>query len=104
MTLRVKDIPVLYTPYIYFPIDDRRQSGFLPPTIGTGSDTGFMLVTPYYFNLAPNYDATLYPRYMAKHGLLMEGEFRYLTKSSEGQFGAASVSYTHLTLPTNREV
>ncbi|WP_223502327.1 LPS-assembly protein LptD [Pseudomonas sp. BF-R-24] len=89
VTLRVKDIPVLYTPYIYFPIDDRRQSGFLPPTIGTGSDTGFMLVTPYYFNLAPNYDATLYPRYMEKHGLLMEGEFRYLTKSSEGQFGAA---------------
>jgi LPS-assembly protein len=89
VTLRVKDIPVLYTPYIYFPIDDRRQSGFLPPTIGTGSDTGFMLVTPYYFNLAPNYDATLYPRYMEKHGLLMEGEFRYLTKSSEGQFGGA---------------
>jgi LPS-assembly protein len=89
VTLRVKDIPILYTPYIYFPIDDRRQSGFLPPTIGTGSDTGFMLVTPYYFNLAPNYDATLYPRYMEKHGLLMEGEFRYLTKSSEGQFGGA---------------
>ena len=89
VTLRVKDIPVLYTPYIYFPIDDRRQSGFLPPTIGTGSDTGFLLVTPYYFNLAPNYDATLYPRYMTKRGLLMEGEFRYLTESSEGQFGAA---------------
>ncbi|VVP08253.1 LPS-assembly protein LptD [Pseudomonas fluorescens] len=92
VTLRVKDIPVLYTPYIYFPIDDRRQSGFLPPTIGTGSDTGFMLVTPYYFNLAPNYDATLYPRYMEKHGLLMEGEFRYLTQSSEGQFGGAYLS------------
>ncbi|UQS90251.1 hypothetical protein M5C90_01545 [Pseudomonas chlororaphis subsp. piscium] len=89
VTLRVKDIPILYTPYIYFPIDDRRQSGFLPPTIGSGSDTGFMLVTPYYFNLAPNYDATLYPRYMSKRGMLMEGEFRYLTKSSEGQFGAA---------------
>lgn len=89
VTLRVKDIPILYTPYIYFPIDDRRQSGFLPPTIGTSTDTGFMLVTPYYFNLAPNYDATLYPRYMSKRGMLVEGEFRYLTKSSEGQFGAA---------------
>jgi LPS-assembly protein len=88
-TLRVHDIPVLYTPYIYFPIDDRRQSGFLPPTIGASSDTGFSLLTPYYFNLAPNYDATLYPTYMAKRGLLLEGEFRYLTKSSEGQFGAA---------------
>ncbi|TDV49058.1 LPS-assembly protein [Pseudomonas graminis] len=88
-TLRVHDIPILYTPYIYFPIDDRRQSGFLPPTIGTGSDTGFSLLTPYYFNLAPNYDATLYPTYMAKRGMLLEGEFRYLTKTSEGQFGAA---------------
>ncbi|MFJ2984200.1 MULTISPECIES: LPS-assembly protein LptD [unclassified Pseudomonas] len=89
VTLRVKDFPVFYTPYIYFPIDDRRQSGFLPPSFSSTSDTGFMLVTPYYFNLAPNYDATLYPRYMTKRGLLMEGEFRYLTKSSEGQFGGA---------------
>ena len=89
VTLRVKDIPVFYTPYIYFPIDERRQSGFLPPSFSSSTDTGFMLVTPYYFNLAPNYDATLYPRYMTKRGLLMEGEFRYLTESSEGQFGAA---------------
>nr|WP_314492280.1 LPS-assembly protein LptD [uncultured Pseudomonas sp.] len=87
VTLRVKDIPVFYTPYIYFPIDDRRQSGFLPPSFSTSSDSGFTLVTPYYFNLAPNYDATLYPRYMTKRGMLMEGEFRYLTESSEGQFG-----------------
>jgi LPS-assembly protein len=89
VTLRVKDVPVFYTPYIYFPIDDRRQSGFLPPTIASDSDSGMTLVTPYYFNLAPNYDATLYPRYMTKRGLLMEGEFRYLTKSSEGQVGGA---------------
>ncbi|WP_213881726.1 LPS-assembly protein LptD [Pseudomonas sp. dw_358] len=88
-TLRVKDIPILYTPYIYFPIDKRRQSGFLPPSFGTGSDTGFTLMTPYYFNLAPNYDATVYPRYMAKRGMMVEGEFRYLTPSSEGQLGAA---------------
>jgi LPS-assembly protein len=88
-TLRVKDIPIFYTPYIYFPIDDRRQSGFLPPSISSDSKTGLMLVTPYYFNLAPNYDATLYPRFMGKRGLLMEGEFRYLTKTSEGQFGGA---------------
>lgn len=88
-TLRVKNIPVFYTPYIYFPIDDRRQSGFLPPSISSSSDTGFMLVTPYYFNLAPNYDATLYPRYMAKRGLMLEGEFRYLTRSSEGVLGAS---------------
>ncbi|WP_443190735.1 LPS-assembly protein LptD [Pseudomonas indica] len=89
VTLRVKDVPVFYTPYIYFPIDDRRQSGFLAPSISTSSDTGLSLKTPYYFNLAPNYDATLYPTYMAKRGLLMEGELRYLTKSSEGLVGGA---------------
>jgi LPS-assembly protein len=89
VTLRVKNIPVFYTPYIYFPIDDRRQSGFLPPSLSSSSDNGLSLQTPYYFNLAPNYDATLYPTYMTDRGLLMEGEFRYLTKSSEGQFGAA---------------
>ncbi|MFZ3153835.1 LPS-assembly protein LptD [Pseudomonas sp.] len=89
VTLRVKNIPVFYTPYIYFPIDDRRQSGFLPPSLSSSSDNGLTLQTPYYFNLAPNYDATLYPTYMADRGLLMEGEFRYLSKNSEGQFGAA---------------
>ncbi|MCL7463041.1 LPS-assembly protein LptD [Pseudomonas sp. NW5] len=89
VTLRVKDIPVFYTPYIYFPIDDRRQSGFLAPSISTSKDRGFELLTPYYFNLAPNYDATLYPRLMTERGLLMEGELRYMTPSSEGQLGAA---------------
>lgn len=89
VTLRVKGVPVFYTPYIHFPIDDRRQSGFLAPSISSSSDTGLSLVTPYYFNLAPNFDATLYPNYMTDRGLLMEGEFRYLTRSSEGQFGAA---------------
>lgn len=88
-TLRVKNIPVLYTPYIHFPIDDRRQSGFLPPSISFSSSNGLDLTTPYYFNLAPNYDATLYPNLMTKRGLLTEGQFRYLTKQSEGQVAGA---------------
>ncbi|MGV8841667.1 MAG: LPS-assembly protein LptD [Pseudomonas sp.] len=89
VVLRVKNIPVFYTPYIYFPIDDRRQSGFLAPSISSSDESGLTLQTPYYFNLAPNFDATLYPTYMSDRGLLMEGEGRYLTKSSEGQIGAA---------------
>jgi LPS-assembly protein len=87
--LRIKDIPVFYTPYIYFPIDDRRQSGFLAPSISSSTGSGLTLQTPYYFNLAPNYDATLTPTYMAERGLLLETEGRYLTDSSEGQVGAA---------------
>lgn len=92
VTLRVKDFPVFYTPYIHFPIDDRRQSGFLPPSISSSGNNGLTLQTPYYFNLAPNYDATLYPTYMSGRGLLTEGELRYLTKSSEGQLGAGYIS------------
>ncbi|TWC33189.1 LPS-assembly protein [Pseudomonas sp. SJZ079] len=92
VTLRVKDFPVFYTPYIHFPIDDRRQSGFLPPSISSSGNNGLTLQTPYYFNLAPNYDATLYPTYMSDRGLLTEGEMRYLTKSSEGQLGAGYIS------------
>ncbi len=89
VTLRVKNIPVFYTPYIQFPIDDRRQSGFLPPSISYSNRKGLDLTTPYYFNLAPNFDATLYPNYMSKRGLLTEGEFRYLGKKSETRVGGA---------------
>lgn len=89
VTLRVKNVPVFYTPYIYFPIDDRRQSGFLPPSVSYSNRKGVDLTTPYYINLAPHMDATLYPNYMSKRGLLTEGEFRYLTRKSEGQIGGA---------------
>ena len=89
VTLRVKDIPVFYTPYIHFPIDDRRQSGLLPPSISYSNRKGVDITTPYYFNLAPNLDATLYPNYMGKRGLLTEGEVRYLGKSSETTVGGA---------------
>ncbi len=77
--LRLMGVPVLYTPYLSFPIDDRRKSGFLPPVIGNSSTSGYQLVTPYYFNIAPNMDATLTPTYMSKRGLLLGGEFRYLS-------------------------
>lgn len=89
VTLRVHDLPVFYTPYLTFPIDDRRKSGFLMPTIGSSGDTGFNILTPYYFNLAPNFDATLYPYYLSSRGMLNEGEFRYLTENSEGSIGGA---------------
>lgn len=89
VTLRVKDVPVFYTPYIYFPIDDRRQSGLLVPSLSYSSDSGTEYTQPYYFNLAPNYDATLYPTLMTDRGLQLEGEFRYLTPNSEGQIGAS---------------
>ena len=81
-TLRVQDVPVLYTPYLRFPIDDRRMSGFLWPVFTNSSQNGLDVSTPYYFNLAPNYDATLVPRYMNDRGPMLGGEFRYMNNWS----------------------
>jgi LPS-assembly protein len=85
MTVRVKDVPVLYLPYARFPIDDRRQSGFLYPNIGGSNAGGLDLALPYYLNLAPNYDATLEPRLVGHRGLMLGGEFRYLEPTFKGQ-------------------
>lgn len=87
-TIRFKGVPVLYLPYLSFPTDDRRKSGFLPPGIGNSDKSGFEISTPYYFNLAPNRDATLTPRYLSERGLQLQGEYRYLTPSSHGTVNA----------------
>lgn len=91
-TLYVKDVPVIKVPYFNFPIDDRRTSGFLVPTTGYSNDGGLRLNVPYYFNLAPNYDLTLAPGYLSRRGVMLEGEFRYLTEN----FGAGKLSGGYL--------
>lgn len=83
--LYFKDVPILYSPYLTFPLSDERKSGFLIPTYGTSSNSGFELTTPYYLNLAPNYDATLFPRYMSKRGLQLGTEVRYLGRNHSGE-------------------
>jgi LPS-assembly protein len=83
--LRVAGVPVLYTPYLSFPLDNRRKSGFLIPALGNSNKLGANLSAPYYLNLAPNMDATLIPRYMSKRGLMLGGEFRYLTRQDSGE-------------------
>lgn len=83
--LEFKGTPVFYSPYLSFPIDDRRLSGFLAPSFGNTQRGGFNVSVPYYWNIAPNYDATLRPRYLSKRGILLGGDFRYLTKMTEGK-------------------
>jgi LPS-assembly protein len=85
VVLRFKDVPFLYTPWLRFPIDDRRQSGFLFPSLGTSSRSGFELAAPYYWNIAPQRDATLTPRFLAERGLQIDSEFRYLNPTNEGR-------------------
>lgn len=85
--IRVADTPIFYLPWITFPTDDRRQSGLLFPSIGRSSSNGNQIGIPYYLNLAPNYDATITPRFMSNRGAQLEGEFRYLTNYGKGEFG-----------------
>lgn len=90
--LSFKGVPLMYLPTLTFPIDDRRRSGLLIPSAGYGDRHGLDLSLPYYFNLAPNYDLTLVPRLMSKRGIMLGGEFRFLTSRHEGEIHA---SYIH---------
>lgn len=87
--LRIGKVPVLWAPWFKFPIDDRRQTGLLYPELGLSGRNGFDYAQPIYFNLAPNYDDTLTPRYMSKRGLMVDNEFRYLYDGGRGELRTA---------------
>lgn len=82
--LELMGVPILYAPYLTYPVDNRRKSGLLLPDAGNSDQRGIELGIPYYFNLAPNYDATLTPYYMSRRGLQAKGEFRYLFGETSG--------------------
>jgi LPS-assembly protein len=77
-------VPILRLPYISFPVGSARKSGLLFPSLGSSSNSGVQLSVPYYFNLAPNQDLTLTPTYYTSRGLDVEGEYRFLTRSTRG--------------------
>ena len=83
--VRIKDVPVFYTPYITFALDDERKSGLLVPSIGSSSETGLDIQTPFYWNIAPGSDATITPRYMSDRGLQINGEYRYIYEQGNGE-------------------
>ncbi|MGE5666709.1 MAG: LPS-assembly protein LptD [Betaproteobacteria bacterium] len=86
--LEFKGATILYAPWVTFPVGDVRKSGLLFPTIGNSSRTGTQIAVPYYWNIAPNYDATITARYFSSRGLRLDPEFRYLTERSDGVFNA----------------
>ena len=83
-TLTLKGVPIMYSPYVDFSTTSQRKSGWLLPTAGSTTTSGFETSIPYYFNLSPTHDATLTSRYMEKRGLQFDGEFRYLSKNYKG--------------------
>lgn len=82
--LRFLGVPILAAPSLSFPLSDARKSGWLPPSISTDSRSGIELAVPYYWNIAPNRDATLTPRLITRRGVGLDSEFRYLEPRFEG--------------------
>ncbi len=78
-------VPILYSPYLNFSLDRERKSGLLSPTFGSTGNSGYEVSQPYYWNIAPNYDATITPRVMSKRGEMLGTEFRYLNEKDRGQ-------------------
>ena len=78
-------MPLLPVPYLSFPLSDKRKSGLMPPTLGLDNVNGAVIAVPYYWNIAPNLDATLTPTLMSKRGVNLASEFRYLEPDYSGQ-------------------
>lgn len=78
-------LPILPIPTLRFPVTDQRKSGWLPPTFGLDSRSGVEFGVPYYWNIAPSYDATLTPIFFSRRGFGGAGEFRYLQPQFRGQ-------------------
>ena len=85
-TIYFKDIPILYSPWLSFSLNKQRKSGLLAPSFGTSTDSGIELSLPYYWNIAPNMDATITPRVMSKRGVMVNNEFRYLNTAYGGVY------------------
>jgi LPS-assembly protein len=81
-TVRFKGIPIFYAPYISFPLNDQRKTGFLAPSYGSDEESGNIFEVPWYWNIANNQDATITPRYFTDRGLQVAAEYRRRTASS----------------------
>ncbi|OUS09832.1 hypothetical protein A9Q90_02415 [Gammaproteobacteria bacterium 54_18_T64] len=87
LRIKVKDVPILYLPWIRYPVDGRRASGLLFPEISVSDKSGFDFAQPIYLNLGPNYDATITPRYIQERGEMVELELRHLSRQTETLLG-----------------
>ncbi|MBL1141388.1 MAG: LPS assembly protein LptD [Proteobacteria bacterium] len=98
VVLRIKDFPVFYSPYMSFPLNKERKSGFLAPGYGNTNRHGFEVRTPYYWNISPNMDATLTPRLLTDSGVMAMGEYRYLFSRASGE-----INFEYLPSDSNRQ-
>ena len=88
----VQDVPIMYLPYMTFPINRERKTGVLFPKAGNINGS-YYYKQPVYFNLAPNYDLLFTPGYYTERGLMLEGNFNYMTETNSGTIGAQFMPY-----------
>jgi LPS-assembly protein len=96
-SVHFQGVPILASPYFQFPLGERRRSGLLTPSVGINSKLGVEAIVPYYWDIAPNYDATISPRVMSKRGVLIGTEFRYLEPNFKGTVEYDLVPYDRVT-------
>jgi len=94
--LRFLGTPILALPVLSFPLGDARKSGWLPPSINIDNRSGVELSMPYYWNIAPQRDATLAPRVITRRGFGMDSEFRYLQPRYDGSLNLDWLPYDRL--------
>lgn len=82
--LRFMGVPILAAPVLTFPLSDERKSGWLPPSINIDNKSGLELAVPWYWNIAPQRDATLTPIVYSRRGFGVDSEFRYLAPAHRG--------------------
>lgn len=99
-TIMFFDTPILYTPWLDFPLSNARKSGLLTPSFGSTGRRGLEVSLPWYWNIAPNYDATFTGRLMSKRGLMLNSQFRYLQPNLAGELDAEGILRDR---PTNRD-
>lgn len=83
--MEILKVPMFYWPWLRFPIDNRRHTGLLSPTISWSMSSGLDYLQPFYWNIAPNLDATFFPRQIDKRGFMLGTEVRYLTQNNSGE-------------------
>ena len=89
--LKYKNFPILYSPFFSFPLSSDRHSGFLLPSIGSSGESGTVISTPYYFNIAENMDFTFTPTNYSGRGVMFDGQFRHKSENSNTE-----IELTHM--------
>jgi len=93
MRLHIKDVPVVYAPYFRFPVGPDRLTGFLFPSIGFDESDGIgEFSAPFYWNIAPNYDATFTPRYLSEHGYMLATELRHKSEFFDTELSGSALN------------